>query len=595
MNDDDMFPEIAMRRSLFVSGGPSHLNLILREVARMGGFYRGERKHVGRGRGAGVARVLGLVAPQAFQRTVRVAPRIMRVRGRVSAVQQHLRYLQREGVGRDTLRGTLYDGSKEHADGRSFLERSRTDPYQFRIVVAVEHGWEYPALRHLTRRLLKEMELDLGSELEWVAADHYNTGLPHTHVVLRGIDDHDQELRIARDYLREGMRLRAGKIVQLDLGPPDPADPRRLLFAEAEKRAPTPLEAQLETLADAHGRLVLAGKGFESFHHSLLAARLQTLKALGLAEELRGGRWQLHAHAPSTLEALATRAVRLGTLEGEITRHALVRCARQRAIFDPVSAGRGALIGCVLGQGRGNDGRNFLVVDGHDGRSYFVDLGFLAPLKAPAQAIVAITASARAPQRGDCVIAEVAKAHGWRYSLAYHRDHDPSLAPGEGERLLKRLAMLGAHLDLREIGPGLWQLEKDFLASITRFAKAQAQLYPVDVEVLAKTPLSQLVTMGALTWLDREPVRGLALSDFGFGRRLQDALSHRRQLHTAVDMPGPENAPIPGYGPQEAQPSRQGELAWTAHAGRQESLDRNRIDTNFCFVTQRERSPAIAR
>ena len=595
MVDDDVVLEVAPPRCFFAGDGSRHLNLVLREVARMGGFQRSSRVYAGRGRGAGAARVLGTGAPQNSLRAVKVAPRIVRLRGRISAFQQHLRYNQRAGVGRETLYGPLYDGRKDSADGRRFLERTRTDTYQFRIVVAVEHGWEYSSLRHLTRRLFTEMETDLGCALEWIAADHYNTGFPHTHVILRGADEGGRELRIARGYLREGMRLRAARIVALDLAPPNPEDPRHQSFVDAGKPVPTPLETRLETLADAHGRLLLAGKGFDAFTHSLLAARLQTLKSLGLADELRGGRWQLQRHLHPSLEALATRGTRLGHLAEEVTRHALIRTARQRAIFDPVAAGRGALLGCLLGQGRGMDGRNFLAVDGHDGRSYFVDLGFLAPGPLPPQAIVAITPSARAPQPSDRTIAAVARAHDGRYSLAHHRAYDPSLAAGEGERHLARLTALGAPLDLREISAGLWQLDKDFLAKVSRFATAQARLYPVAVKVLSQTPLETLLAGGAPYWLYQEPVSGLALSGLGFGRRLQDARGHWQRTATAMGVAEPDILPLWEVRPHQALTRHHGALEGPGQIVRPESLERNRIDTNFWLVAKRERGPAIAR
>src|SRR3546814_17815790 len=60
---------------------------------------------------------------------------------------------------------------------------------------------------------------DLGTRLDWVAVDHYNTGHPHTHIVLRGRDDRGKDLVIARDYITTGMRERAAEIVSFDLGP----------------------------------------------------------------------------------------------------------------------------------------------------------------------------------------------------------------------------------------------------------------------------------------------------------------------------------------------------------------------------------------
>jgi hypothetical protein len=37
--------------------------------------------------------------------------------------------------------------------------------------------------------VMRQMEEDLGTGLDWVAVNHFNTGHPHSHVVIRGRDD----------------------------------------------------------------------------------------------------------------------------------------------------------------------------------------------------------------------------------------------------------------------------------------------------------------------------------------------------------------------------------------------------------------------
>jgi type IV secretory pathway VirD2 relaxase len=36
---------------------------------------------------------------------------------------------------------------------------------------------------------MAQAEKDLGTKLDWVAVDHFNTGHPHSHVIVRGKDD----------------------------------------------------------------------------------------------------------------------------------------------------------------------------------------------------------------------------------------------------------------------------------------------------------------------------------------------------------------------------------------------------------------------
>lgn len=56
---------------------------------------------------------------------------------------------------------------------------------------------------------MEQMQADLGTRLDWVAVDHFNTGHPHSHVVIRGTDDRGGDLIIAQDYITAGLRHRA--------------------------------------------------------------------------------------------------------------------------------------------------------------------------------------------------------------------------------------------------------------------------------------------------------------------------------------------------------------------------------------------------
>jgi type IV secretory pathway VirD2 relaxase len=43
-------------------------------------------------------------------------------------------------------------------------------------------------LQQHTRELMKRMERDLRTRLEWIAAIHHNTDHPHVHIAIRGMD-----------------------------------------------------------------------------------------------------------------------------------------------------------------------------------------------------------------------------------------------------------------------------------------------------------------------------------------------------------------------------------------------------------------------
>ena len=134
------------------------------------------------------------------------------------AVDAHLRYLERDGVTREAERGKAYSAFENEADGKALVERGRGDRHQFRFIVAPEDATEMADLRGFTRDLMRQMELDLNTRLDWIAVDHHNTGHPHTHIIVRGVLDDGRILNIAGDYIAHGIRHRASELVTRELG-----------------------------------------------------------------------------------------------------------------------------------------------------------------------------------------------------------------------------------------------------------------------------------------------------------------------------------------------------------------------------------------
>ncbi|MEL7111755.1 MAG: conjugal transfer protein TraI, partial [Pseudomonadota bacterium] len=77
---------------------------------------------------------------QMRMRRVVVKVHIARANGGIGirAYGRHLDYIQRDGVDRGGEGGELYSRDGEISDGRSFIERSRDDRHQFRIIVSPE-------------------------------------------------------------------------------------------------------------------------------------------------------------------------------------------------------------------------------------------------------------------------------------------------------------------------------------------------------------------------------------------------------------------------------------------------------------------------
>lgn len=69
-----------------------------------------------------------------------------------------------------------------------------------------------------TKQLVAQMEKDLGTPLQWVAVEHFNTEHPHVHLAVRGIDAQGQPLRIGKEYIKSGLRSRAQQLATNQLG-----------------------------------------------------------------------------------------------------------------------------------------------------------------------------------------------------------------------------------------------------------------------------------------------------------------------------------------------------------------------------------------
>jgi type IV secretory pathway VirD2 relaxase len=197
------------------------------------------------GRASGIGALLA-TRPAWTGRRVVVKARIVKLGGKgQSAAVAHLRYLQRDGTTREGERGTLYDRDGEGVDGKAFLTRSADDRHQFRFIVAPEDGAEYEDLKPLVRRWMAQAEADLGTRLDWVAVDHFNTGHPHSHVIVRGKDDLGKDLIIARGYMTQGLRARAAELIDLDLGPRSPQEILRANMREVDQERFTGIDRRL--------------------------------------------------------------------------------------------------------------------------------------------------------------------------------------------------------------------------------------------------------------------------------------------------------------------------------------------------------------
>lgn len=494
------------------------------------------------GRGAGVGRVLANRDRYAAfrQRRVIIKSRIVKLAGKGMAkgmenARAHLRYIQRDGVTREggAERGELYGAEQDRADGKAFLERSEGDRHQFRFIVSAEDGAEYDNLKPLTRRLMARMEEDLGTKLDWVAVDHYNTGHPHTHILLRGRDEGGKDLIIARDYITTGMRERAAEIVSLDFGPRSDFEIENRLRHEIEQERLTSVDRRLIRDMDEAG--LVAATDRDAFQQSLRAGRLHKLRRLGLAEELRPGQWRLEVGLEDTLRRMGERGDIVKTMHREMAGKNIARSPGDYAILDPGDPTANPVIGRVVARGLSDElkDRHYLIVDGVDGRTHYVDIGRgEATEPTPDGNIVRVTPKTIEPRRVDRTVAEVAAANDGRYTIDLHLKHDPRATEEYAETHVRRLeAIRRATGGVAREPDGTWIVEPDHLDRVVEYERSMARAAPVIVEKLSHLTLDRQVGTDGATWLDRELVSDHPepTRDSGFGREVREAQARRRQ------------------------------------------------------------------
>jgi type IV secretory pathway VirD2 relaxase len=535
--DDDFMPFLGI-----AGRDRSFLGAVKRATNLAGGRGRtGRSRFTGEriGRGAGTGRILSTrPVGRRHGRRVVVKARYVLLAGKgATRAKAHLRYLQRDGTTREGERGTLYAADRDVADGRDFLERGAGDRHQFRFIVAAEDGAEYADLKPLVRRFMAQAEKDLGTGLDWVAVDHFNTGHPHSHILLRGVDDRGAALIIAREYLSHGLRARAQEIVELDLGPRTELEIQRAQTREIGQERFTAIDRRLVQSVDGDGLVSPAHP--DGIEQAARAGRLQTLGRMGLATEEKRGRWRLDGQLEPTLRAMGKRGDIIATLHERMKQESSLIPPADYAIYEPCKAGPQPLVGRVLGTGLSDehDDRRFLIVEGTDGRAWHVDVGMAEQLPGP-RSIVRLSDAMGSVRPVDRTVADIAAANGGRYSVDIHLQHDASASEEFAQTHVRRLEAIRRGSGGADRQPdGSWIIASDHLERVEAHERNQAERRPVRIEMLSTKPPEQLLRHDGVTWLDREIVsEDPTPLERGFGADVRQAIRQRQMWLVEQDL-----------------------------------------------------------
>ncbi|WP_312452883.1 relaxase/mobilization nuclease and DUF3363 domain-containing protein [Stutzerimonas nitrititolerans] len=540
--DDDFRVRPNAPRNRGKGQGQSFVSKVLKQAGKASGGKSSMRHSAGSGNGARVgqrpgsrlgrghtaARFAGeKLTPMSRRVTIKTLL-VNQQRASPQSLAKHLRYIERDGSGRDGESGRAYGPQTDEADLDAFKARSADDRHHFRFIVSPEDGAELDDLRTYTRHLVNRMEADLGTRLDWVAVDHWNTDNPHTHLIVRGRDDAGKDLIIAGDYIAHGFRHRAAELATEWLGPHTELEIQQTLQREVEQERWTSLDRTLQREDGEDGRVQIERFNEPRLQRQrlLLIGRLQHLQRLGLADEVQPGTWAIHADAEKTLRALGERGDIIRTMQ-----RAMSGQPRELAVFEPGEDGR-TVIGRVAAKGLADElhDRGYLVIDGVDGKAHYVALNARDELaNYPAGAVVEV--------RGFAEVRAVDKNVAALTSDGLYRtDHHLAIEQGRVKAGRDPQEVVAAHVRRLEalrragiverVAEGLWKVPDD-LAERGRQYDAQ-RLGGVAVELKSHLPIERQARVIGATWLDQQLIGGSrGLGDLGFGGEVKNTLQQR--------------------------------------------------------------------
>jgi len=529
VNEDfDFVPRLGKIRSQ--GKAKTQLKRLKRVVAKGRLATRGRKpmapgavRHAGRGK---VQAALARHWSRLRARRVIVKVHIARAGPRGAAsFAKHVAYIRREGAGREGERGKLYDRSVDEADAKAFNDRADGDGRQFRLIVSPEDADQMKDLTQFTREFMSQVEKDLGRRLDWVAANHHDTGQPHVHIVIRGGNTRNGELLIDRKYITQGFRARAQELVTRELGQRRLREMAAARSNEAEREALTAVDHDIaRSLIDGRYTPDSERGGLSRFDGAVVNRRLRFLRTLDLAKRQEDGRWAMQEGWQDTLRALGRRGdiIRsLANLEGR-----QIDASRLHALPRDLNSA-GEILGRLAATLPGDELQNgtTALIEGLDGRVWSIEMTEQEANQLPKPGgIISVGRKSIEPKPADRTIAAIAERNGGVYSEELHEATDPSSSPAfrlAHKRRLEALRRLGV---VDRNADGTWAVPSNFEE---RALNAYARRQSIAINVRSWLPIEALVERHAETWLDRMYIEVLADSAGPFSDELRKSFSRR--------------------------------------------------------------------
>ena len=510
----------------------------------MGARKRGKRR-------AGVLRGNSFAGHRSSQRVV---VKISVVKNRTKGVgvgagsgaknlYHHMHYISRSKAGKDGDRAVLFDKENEELGRRDFFERCKDDRQHFRIIISPEKGRDIEDFQGYVRGVMARMEKDLGTQLDWLSAVHYDTDDIHAHVIIRGKNDKGQDLVVGRDYISYGIRSRAQELATELLGERSLGDIQKALEAEIDAMRVTSLDRFIEKQAD-DGRQVDVRKadnfGKSVSYEAALKGRLRFLQSSGLASEYPPGVFTLKEKYTDILY----EAGRANDIVEQLHKSGLEDLS-DLSIYSLKNAEGKSLEGRLVSKGFAGElsDRKYIVLDEIGGGKHYVPVGEYARCdELEKGALLRVRSGHGSTGKADHNIHMIATQNKGIYDEAFHMRHietKQKYIPEEKREAYidshrKRLETLEKNGAVKALGDGRYQVSEDVIEKGKKITKQinereNKRFYP-RLDVLSDEAPEKQVQEAKVTWLDKELFKrskgksGLMHSD----KALENALEIRK-------------------------------------------------------------------
>lgn len=318
------------------------------------------------------------ISPKPFHQ--RCAVRVTYSRNAVKGQwRAHGRYLSRDSAtGRDEPESAGFDANRDEVDASAVLDQWQRagDERLWKMIVSPEFG-ERIDLPKLTRGLMQEMAAQLRKDLEWVAVAHYNTGHPHVHVALRGVDARGRALRLEREFIKNGIRTIAEDLCTRQIGHRTERDAAAAAAREVQEQRYTSLDREIRRAGKPTGNetatfRVQVSSGATGGRKQFVAERLIFLAKAGLATNRGPNEWDVRSDFETVLRAMQVASDRQRTIAAHGGMMSDARLPFATLDFKNMTSVEGRVLVHGEEENGREAGRSYFLFEGTDARVYYV-------------------------------------------------------------------------------------------------------------------------------------------------------------------------------------------------------------------------------